>query len=768
MKEKYYKPEIQNAPELNIPDEDTKDSPIKSLEVGKKIKVKLDSDVIIQRVSHDLYSSWTSGLRELYNNEARACRTTKRDYPESNPEIHVKINPHERQLVIHGVDSQGITSEIFENVLGVLGVSSNHDGSEIGQYGMGFASYTTLFESMIVETFARETNEKWSVLADAGVEFKVLPQPKIKNYGTRLTGTFSERIDVDEMIDEIKTLSMFANVITFVELTEDTYNYSAGKIYCQGYKDGMEYLDGMLAENFSEGDNKRKEIKFIHKISVQRDDFDFFGFLMCHDSGYGNVYKYDLNSDHNQTLLLGTPIKADLGYEIPDAVSGYFLNIKDERKYKPTADRDRMTDESIEDILIEIEKELTKEYEAFKLEDIADYKERMKTPMGNVYSSNVWHDINKIVHDELTTDIVNVMNESYTSAPLKRYVSLQELFAVKKGGKPQTVIAIKGLRKELMNRLDQHFPSNRTYIRLDERRNSENRFDLLRQLGVVFGEEYIREHKLTLKRKKGDSDHVNVRMWGTRSHNLYGCPTKYWEEFVSHTVGDINTNKHKFLMRVKTNDWGKVHARYHNTHFVIMKDRKGFDDSVLTLDQHMKIIADTMFYYKDKEMTLKDIIELPVCISPTRNISGKATINLIELKDMTIEELDSDTKDNIFITPVGFENKKEKDWNLLSSRMYMYLRGGNSCESTTDTQRGYEYDLYGSCLNGSVGKQLELKDFDVCATNKTDNTATILRLTRKIKDENLLMLARELLSHHETINYKVVEEAVYNIEEKLN
>ena len=253
MKDKYYKPELVKAPDLNIPSEDTNDSPLKELKDGDVIKVKLDNDVGVQRFSHDIYSGWASGVRELYNNEARACRTTKRNHKNTKPEIHISINPMERQLVIEGRDSQGISVEIFKNSLSVLGVSTNFDGKEIGQMGMGFASYTTLFEEMILETYSRDTNEKFSALADSGVEFKILPTPDIKTYGTRLTGTYTERVDVDKMINNIQEYSRFSSVPTYIELLEDTEDHSAGLTVCESYKDGQAYLQAMFNEHFDEG-----------------------------------------------------------------------------------------------------------------------------------------------------------------------------------------------------------------------------------------------------------------------------------------------------------------------------------------------------------------------------------------------------------------------------------------------------------------------------------------------------------------------------------
>ena len=323
---KYYKPELVKAPKLNIPSEDTKDSPLRELKEGDVIKVKLDNDVGVQRFSHDIYSSWASGVRELYNNEARACRTTMRDNEDVKPEIHITINPLERQLVIEGRNSQGISREIFENSLAVLGVSSNFDGNEVGQFGMGFASFTTLFEEMILETYSRETNEKFSALADSGVEFKILPTPKIKTYGTRLSGTYTDKVKEDKMIDSIKEYARFSSVPTFIELTEDTDHHSAGMIMCDVYEDGQAYLKAMVDEHFDEG---RKSIKSIKNIRIDNDDYTFDAFLMTYDTGYGNVYKWNMSDELNVITLVGTPIIADVSYKLERAVSGFILNIKD-------------------------------------------------------------------------------------------------------------------------------------------------------------------------------------------------------------------------------------------------------------------------------------------------------------------------------------------------------------------------------------------------------------------------------------------------------
>ena len=90
------------------------------------IKVKLEEDVIIQRVSHDLYAKPSSGFRELYNNEARACRIAERQFG-AKPRIEITVDPPAWKLSIQGVDSLGISQEKFIQLYSVLGRSDNFD-----------------------------------------------------------------------------------------------------------------------------------------------------------------------------------------------------------------------------------------------------------------------------------------------------------------------------------------------------------------------------------------------------------------------------------------------------------------------------------------------------------------------------------------------------------------------------------------------------------------------------------------------------------------
>ena len=607
--DKFYKPEFHAVPDVNIPEEDTYESPLNKLGMGRKIKVGLDSDVIIQKLSHEIYSNWRSAIRELYNNEARACRNTMKLLDECDACIHITINPIERQLTIEGKDSEGITVNVFDKSLRVLGVSSNFDSKEIGQMGMGFASYTLIFEALKIETWARETDEKWSALADGGINFDILGEPNMKSYGTRLSGTYKDTLNPDEMIEQIRVLSRFSNVPTFIHLTEDTGNYGAGLVTCDQFENGMKWLlherELMIEGGDRRSDNKddgKKMEQFI-PINVEREDFEFFGYWCCYNTTYDSIRLEELSGDSNLVTLIGTPVQADMGYHL-NHLSGYVLNIKDERKYKPTTDRDRMQDESIDVIVDEIEVELGKVIDEFNLRDIDHYNSKTDVEK-MMYNANVWHGFRDVFTDETTKVLITALNKRYTTAPNKHMMSLMDMIQSNK-----KVVALKGLRKEPMRRLMNEFgDGNVLFFRLgtsDESLNRERELTTLRGVGVIMGEEYIRLNKVkSIKRDKlsSDSADVSVRIYSDWHAHDWGS-SRYGEHHTSHLISDINTNATHKLMRVSKENWDRTQNK--SCQFLWVRDRKGFV-GISSLEERFKELEHTMFEVNDEKMLFKDI-----------------------------------------------------------------------------------------------------------------------------------------------------------------
>ena len=691
--DKYYKPELHVVPDIDIPEEDVASSPLTRLGNGDTLSVKLDSDVIIQKLSHEIYSGWKSGLRELYNNEARACRITAKQYHNTRPQIHITIDPIERQLVIEGIDSQGITVEVFDKSLRVLGVSSNFDSKEIGQMGMGFAGYTMIFEAMKLDSYARDTNEKWSVLADGGINFKVLGNPTMNKHGTRLSGTYKENISVDEMFDHIKVLSRFSKVKTIIHLTEDTRNHNAGKFLCDSYRGGYHYLMGMRAEYLkNENDyrakhrDKCKEL-FI-PITIEREDFDFYGYVSIFNTTYDSVRKEDISSDLSITTLIGTPIEASLGYEFNN-LSGYVLNIKDERKYKPTTDRDRLKDDSLELVEEEITdeiKEIFKQFHLTSMEHFMTLNDRQKM----FYDSNVWHDTNTFIDDSKTNNLVSMMNANYTTYPNKHLMTVKEML-----DKYDSVVSLKGLRREPIEKLSNVLP-NPIFFRLGSGRRYIEREDelaMLRQFGVIFGEEYIRQNKIkgVRTRKKGeDFTDCSVRMYSRWNAKGWGS-SRYGLKHTSHLISEINDNQHDGIMRVTKDLWGFIED--YNCGFMWLRDRKGYD-GIKTLDERFKELESIMFEVNSDKMLFKDI--------PKDNRIFYCDVNSSDM-NFNLNELRLDSKSYAFIYPAEFEKLD----TFFSSLQYMMDIIDMYCYINGTKKYGAEGDLLRR-VRGELDDRLDL------------------------------------------------------------
>ena len=642
--DEFYKPEFHVVPDVDIPKEDVESSPLNTLNEGDTIKVGLDSDVIIQKLSHEIYSNWRSALRELYNNEARACRNTLVKVNASKPEIHLTIDPVERQLTIQGNDSEGITVNVFHKSLRILGVSSNFDGKEIGQMGMGFASYTLIFEALKIDTWARVTDEKWSALADGGINFKILGNPNMKSYGTRLSGTYKDTLKPDEMIEQIKLLSRFSNVPTFIHLTEDTMNYNAGMVVCDQFGNGYEWLmkqRELYQEEHGNREAKDEEHMFI-PVSIERDDFDFYAYWYLYNTTWDSVKLEDIRSE--LTTLIGTPVEAGSMYGINN-LSGYVLNIKDERKYAPTTDRDRMKEESMTDIESEIVEELKTIISTFKCDSIRKYNKKTKKDK-MIYDSNVWYHFEEYMEDSDTKTLIRQLNTRYTTAPNKHLMSLREMINTKK-----KVVALKGLRKEPIGRLTKEFNSNVLFFRLPtfDPEHADTMMQSFRDVGVIMGEEYIREHKVKGRRRKDTDDFVDIslRVYGDWHARGWGS-TSYNNKHSSHLLSDINANKHDGLMRVSKGNWSTVEGR--SCLFLWVRDRKGFV-GIKSVEERLRELEQIEFEVNSEKMLFKDIPKGTITYCDVKNIFDGAGEDGVDPFKFNLNELRIEDDSNAYIYP---------------------------------------------------------------------------------------------------------------------
>ena len=182
------------------------------------ISLKVEKKASLDAYAKKIYSGPKAGLRETINNEARPCREARKKGFDAR--IYITANSHTRTIVIEGINSMGMTMEMFTKVYTTYGNTGNKDGTESGQFGFGRAAYLTLSEIMVFETYSRETNEKFGFIGKSGAVFDPMPEKSlsIKEYGTKITLTVYPSIKFKELLLNIADIGRFLNVPVYLEI----------------------------------------------------------------------------------------------------------------------------------------------------------------------------------------------------------------------------------------------------------------------------------------------------------------------------------------------------------------------------------------------------------------------------------------------------------------------------------------------------------------------------------------------------------------------
>ena len=348
----YYTSEINEKEERkSIPDTDgIPQTMLDMTDENGMIQVQLERRSTIKKLSKNMYDDPTAGIREYVNNEARPCREAMRKGYE-NVTIHITIDSHTNNIIIEGRNSMGMSMQTFCDVYVVLGRSGNLDGTESGQFGFGRSSYLCLSDTMIFETWSRETGEKFGFIGKSGTSYEPIPKQhlSIKQHGTKITINIKPDIDLYDIITYVKRITKLLHVPVFLELTGEVkfkYTKYAECHYDVGVEQiGPESLAKMLGRETD--------------IHINNDDYELVASL---DYGGGACDYY----------LIGMPIKVDGGSPIT-SINSCIINIKNERKYVPTSSRDQLSSNSRTALNARIKADLKKMFDNVKINSIQDY-----------------------------------------------------------------------------------------------------------------------------------------------------------------------------------------------------------------------------------------------------------------------------------------------------------------------------------------------------------------------------------------------------------
>ena len=478
------------------------------------IKTSLEQDVAIQRISHDLYQHAASGFRELYVNEARACRYAKKHHG-ADPRIEITIDPEKRLMVIEGVDSMGMTWDVFQEVYTVLGRSTNFDGEESGQFGFGRAAYTCLSEIMIMEVNCRETNEKFAVMGRNGIGFQTgLPTPKSEHYGTKITLTLYENIDYGEIEDMIREVSLLSEIPTVLHLKNKLLTGGYIKVEAGTYNLGPTTIDEVFKEETKKAYYGREQLEWIG-VEISDKDIDARIAFALYENTIGKRHKtYSLvGHGHTKSYLVRVPIEYKYSGMLSKRTAATIINIKNERKYPPTPDRERLKDESMQKISEKIESALIKQIQKrFSIESLHGYQSsRQKFFLDAMFEGN-----KEELYRIFSENMMNVLEAAHwpvfgkdnKKTLLKYCTPEQKMIVTTKNNKSKIAAAEKTGESLFVFRPE----------------NAEESLGKFTSIGIQTLEEYIKENSLEVKRldtKTIDAAvHYSEQSWSGDSQTL--------------------------------------------------------------------------------------------------------------------------------------------------------------------------------------------------------------------------------------------------------
>lgn len=358
--EEYYKPKVGKKPKpLDLNNKDYNVNLFSALNhKNGLIDVELEKEVVISRIAKDLYSSWKSAIRELLNNEYTSCLKAKE--LGLKPEIYFTLDPINRILEIEGINSLGISSKVFLDIMRYIGRSGNFEGIKVGQFGFGFKSYLMLSENIIIETYSYESKEKYAIMGKRGLAFDILPEPDRDYYGTKLILSIRSEIDFYELKSTILKYSKYKDDIDIhIVIKGDIKSGYYNKIDKGIYPVEKLTLEDSLKEFTKVGDD---HMRFNYEDKDIEIMFDILGKI-------GSYNKYKI-------LLIKTPI---LGSIKPLNGIHVVVNIKNERLYKPTMDRDRLTEKALEDLGLKVNQVIKLTLETY-INQLDNYDKWLENP----------------------------------------------------------------------------------------------------------------------------------------------------------------------------------------------------------------------------------------------------------------------------------------------------------------------------------------------------------------------------------------------------
>jgi hypothetical protein len=362
---KFYRPEGPKVDPLPIPKSDAKSELSSIADDRGLIKVQLDQEAVLPRIANGIYANFESGFRETYANAITACLNAKEQFPDASPRIEITFNKDTRLLEIKEVDSTGISFEAFRDIYVVVGRSGNFDGTKPGQFGFGRMAWTTLSDRMILQTRYRTVDGKtgqFAVEGKNGLAFAILPEPSLDTFGTTISMVIYDKIAPDKLITYIKEASELSPVDTYLTLVDDLLSsrIKLNRTCEEVLTDRTHWIRPYYGRHT---DEEYATHTWSNIYVFKEPEFEVYAVNITRKS-WGMAMP-DLVYDGTETVLLNLPINTSIKLPFSRAL----IRILDERALAPTADRERLKEETENLILDKLKRHLVSHFSKYVVHD---------------------------------------------------------------------------------------------------------------------------------------------------------------------------------------------------------------------------------------------------------------------------------------------------------------------------------------------------------------------------------------------------------------
>lgn len=363
------------------------------------MRTGVDAPLAIERLSRDVYQNASSAPREDMANEMRSAAVAASMHG-ADPRIRVVADAKSRLFSVHGIDTMGCTWDAFSKALAVIGRTTNAEPGMPGQMGMGFYSNLLLSDTIIFESHSRETGERFTAMCKGGTEWQLgLVSAPMPEYGARVSMTVHGGVDMGKIRNMVRECARLSPCPVYLMDERGEWEalpmFSSAKSLCRWsmyndmrrhdvvyYGDGDGRIDrnnsvplpaafvsamrsaGMDGVVYLHGERDGVEVcaAFVAKIRRERVDEKTVRVRAIGESHRG-VDAY----------LVGMPIRLayrsalggedDVGFQLASQIT---VVVHDERKYRPTADRERFDSDAEDRICAKIDEILAERLAAVR------------------------------------------------------------------------------------------------------------------------------------------------------------------------------------------------------------------------------------------------------------------------------------------------------------------------------------------------------------------------------------------------------------------